>query len=294
MKKFLWWTAWSSFEEEFKDQLKQLGSLCVDAAKDLLRYPPQNWCRAYFDTVCKNQMVDNNFTESFNSWILKARGKLILKIIENIRIKIMNRLREKEEEVRTWTTEFSPYCMKLFTAYLKIANNSCTVNFNGDIGYEVFEGDDKHSVNLVMKKCTCRTWQLTGIPCPHAIKAMEYKKLDPITEINWRYSKEAYLMIYKAKQMHVRVGKPKVQRNREKDEACKRQGEWAQSRKGTRMTCSNCGSLDHNSRTCKVDDSEKGKKQTKRKKANIEEVIESEVEEPEVVKDVGCSAPQPT
>lgn len=116
-------------------------------------------------------MVDNNFTESFKSWILEARGKPILKMLENIRIKIMNMLREKGE-VRTWTIEFSPYCMKLFTTYLNIANNSCTVNFNGDIGYGVSEGDDKHSVNLVMKKCTCKTCQLTGIPCPRAIKAM--------------------------------------------------------------------------------------------------------------------------
>ncbi|OIT37925.1 hypothetical protein A4A49_59065 [Nicotiana attenuata] len=102
MKKYLWWSAWSTYEEDFKDQLKNLGELSVDAVKELLRYPPQNWCRSYFDTLCKSQMVDNNFTESFNSWILEARVKPILKMFEDIRIKVMNRLREKEEEARTW------------------------------------------------------------------------------------------------------------------------------------------------------------------------------------------------
>lgn len=41
------------------------------------------------------------------------------------------------------------------------------------------------------------------------------------------------------------VGRPKVKRNREKDEVNKRQGEWATSRRGTRMTCNICGELDH-------------------------------------------------
>lgn len=67
MKKFLWWCAWSTYEEEFKDQLKKLGEVSKEAAKRLLCYPPTNWCRAYFDTLCKNMMMDNNFTKSFNS-----------------------------------------------------------------------------------------------------------------------------------------------------------------------------------------------------------------------------------
>ncbi|KAK6773679.1 hypothetical protein RDI58_028917 [Solanum bulbocastanum] len=193
MKKLLWWAAWSNYEEDFKDQLSALGALSKNAAKDLLRYLPQTWCRAYLDTICKNQMVDNNFTELFNSWILEARGKPILKMLEDIRSKIMNMLREKEEDASKWTTDYSPNCMKLFTAYMRITQ-LCSVDFNGDLGYEVFEGEDRHTVNLVEKNCTCRSWQLTGIPCPHAIKAMLYQKIEPKNEINWWYSKKAYLM----------------------------------------------------------------------------------------------------
>nr|XP_033511381.1 uncharacterized protein LOC117276169 isoform X1 [Nicotiana tomentosiformis]XP_033511382.1 uncharacterized protein LOC117276169 isoform X1 [Nicotiana tomentosiformis]XP_033511383.1 uncharacterized protein LOC117276169 isoform X1 [Nicotiana tomentosiformis] len=87
MNKLMWWCAWSTYEEEFKDQLKTLGDIHEDAARELLHYLPQNWCRAYFDTTCKNQMVDNNFTESFNKWILKARTKPIIKMLEDIRLK---------------------------------------------------------------------------------------------------------------------------------------------------------------------------------------------------------------
>ncbi|KAH0706388.1 hypothetical protein KY285_010890 [Solanum tuberosum] len=67
MRKLMWWCAWSSYDEEFKDQLNKLGKLSNDGARDLVKYPPKAWCRAYFDTQCKNMMVDNNFTESFNA-----------------------------------------------------------------------------------------------------------------------------------------------------------------------------------------------------------------------------------
>ena len=34
--------------------------------------------------------------------------------------------------------------------------SSCQVIFNGDTGYEIGEGDDKHTVFLDKQLCTCR------------------------------------------------------------------------------------------------------------------------------------------
>ncbi|XP_075110461.1 uncharacterized protein LOC142181445 [Nicotiana tabacum] len=90
LKKLLWCCAWSTYEEEFKNHLKSMGDVTEEAAKTLVGYPPQNWCRAYFDTICKNNMVDNNFTESFNKWTLEARQNPIIKMLEEIRVKVMN------------------------------------------------------------------------------------------------------------------------------------------------------------------------------------------------------------
>ncbi|KAG5579381.1 hypothetical protein H5410_050008 [Solanum commersonii] len=81
LKKLLRWVAWSSLTEEFEDQLQEIKEVDEDARQDLIdRYPPKAWCRAYLDTVCKNQVVDNNFTESFNAWILEARYKPIIEM----------------------------------------------------------------------------------------------------------------------------------------------------------------------------------------------------------------------
>lgn len=89
MKKLFWWSALSTYEEEFEDQLNMMGFVPEKAVKDLLWFPPQHWCKAYFDTICKNSTCVNNFTESFNKWILKSRARPIIKILEDIRIKVL-------------------------------------------------------------------------------------------------------------------------------------------------------------------------------------------------------------
>ncbi|KAH0722191.1 hypothetical protein KY285_004808 [Solanum tuberosum] len=81
LKKLLRWVAWSSFTEEFEDQLQEIKEVDEDAGQDLIdKYPPKAWYIAYLDTVCKNQVVDNNFIESFNAWTLEARYKPIIEM----------------------------------------------------------------------------------------------------------------------------------------------------------------------------------------------------------------------
>lgn len=67
--------AWSTYEEQFIYQLKNLGVVYEKAIKELLCYPPQTSVDPYFHIICKNNTVDKNFIQSFNSWILKARKK---------------------------------------------------------------------------------------------------------------------------------------------------------------------------------------------------------------------------
>lgn len=46
------------------------------------------------------------------------------------------------------------------------------------------------------------------------------------------------------------VGRPKLKRKREKDEARKREGLWSASRKGLKMTCRHCTATGHNQIRC--------------------------------------------
>ncbi|XP_019261603.1 PREDICTED: uncharacterized protein LOC109239484 [Nicotiana attenuata] len=152
-KKYLWWAAWSTYEEDLQDQLKSMSQVDDDGkavVEDLLKYPATCWSRAFFDTTCKNQSVDNNLTESFNAWILQARHKPIIKMLEEIRIKVMNMLNDNEDEVMGWGSEYSPKTLNLCNQFMRITQK-CHVNGSADQGYEVTEGSDRHIVNLGAK-----------------------------------------------------------------------------------------------------------------------------------------------
>nr|XP_027083681.1 uncharacterized protein LOC113705983 [Coffea arabica] len=50
--------------------------------------------------------------------------------------------------------------------------------------------DEKHAVNIEEKTCSCRKWDLTGIPCYHAISALWIAMKDPMEHIDDCYRVE--------------------------------------------------------------------------------------------------------
>ncbi|CAI9291005.1 unnamed protein product [Lactuca saligna] len=63
--------------------------------------------------------------------------------------------------------------------------------------YEVRFPDVAYGVDLIAKKCACRIWQLTGIPCLHGVAAISYLNHDVETYVSQSYTIEAYLKCYK-------------------------------------------------------------------------------------------------
>ncbi|MBA0661763.1 hypothetical protein Goklo_006015 [Gossypium klotzschianum] len=53
------------------------------------------WTRAFLGTTCKSDIVDNNICEAFNSNIVEARFKSIIKMLKDIRTKMMTRIVQK-------------------------------------------------------------------------------------------------------------------------------------------------------------------------------------------------------
>jgi hypothetical protein len=145
----------------------------------------------------------------------------------------------------------------------------CIVLWNGEDGFEVQEREDRrYIVNLQKGECTCRYWQLAGLPCCHAIAAI-YKSSQQLDDyIAPCFTKAAYMKTYQhvlqpvegaanwpisdmprpLAPAYVKMpGRPKIQRRREQGEEPKG---TKLSRVGIKMRCSCCGKTGHNSRKC--------------------------------------------
>ena len=80
---------------------------------------------------------------------------------------------------------------------MKINSKSFFAIPSGCYIYEVDNEYERHVVNLTRKCCTCRVWDLTGIPCKHSVAAI-YKNLERSEDyMHACFRKDAYVAAYK-------------------------------------------------------------------------------------------------
>ena len=134
--------------------------------------------------------------------------------------------------------------------------------------YEVLEfidDEERHYVvDLKKFECDCRAWQISGMPCKHAMACISRNSLEPIDFIDESLKKDAYLRTYSETicpipdqcnwpsvdkpillppVKYVKIGRPKHNRKRERNEGPARKKRYT-------LTCSQCNKLGHNKRSC--------------------------------------------
>ncbi|KAH0722677.1 hypothetical protein KY289_005721 [Solanum tuberosum] len=93
------------------------------------------WSKLYFNFTSKCDVVDNNMAECFNSWILAARHKTIITMLEEIRVKMMKRIGQMREFCNTWICDISPMAMKVLQDNTT-KSMKCSIGWKSNTGYE--------------------------------------------------------------------------------------------------------------------------------------------------------------
>ena len=157
-----------------------------------------------------------------------------------------------------------------------------TVQWGGSELYQVSgPWSDQCVVNVVARTCTCRRWELTGIPCKHAVATNWNMTLNnqqaglPEEWVHPCYRLDTWKKVYSfdikpirgpvhwpkcnvpttllPPKHHPQVGRPRKERRKSKAERdllyfAKCDGKL--SREHKTVTCDKCGSKGHNKRTC--------------------------------------------
>ncbi|XP_070046996.1 uncharacterized protein [Nicotiana tomentosiformis] len=182
-KNYFWRCARNTYEAELKknlDFMERLGGKGI--IDDLLWYNKERWSKVYFKFFSNCDSMDNNMAESFNSWILDPRHKIIITMLDEIRVKMMNRIGQLRE-FNGWICDISPMALKVLQDNT-VKSMKYDIMWNRDIGYKVKETEYlKHLVSLQTMTCSCRSWMLKGIPSAHAVAALHFKKLEPINYV---------------------------------------------------------------------------------------------------------------
>jgi hypothetical protein len=128
--------------------------------------------------------------------ILEARELPIMSMFEKIRSQIQHRYYMKRKEAHEkMEGTITP---KIRDKLRKNTDFSRDVDVipatNRVFGVESHGRD--YVVELNLRACTCRRWQLTGIPCSHAIACMRHERMKPESMVSSCYSMATYLQAY--------------------------------------------------------------------------------------------------
>ena len=89
----------STYRQEYALACKELKSEDGQAFADLMAKNPSKFCKAFLTTTQCSDSILNNVCECFNAYILEARNKHIIEMLEEIRTTFMERLYRKAVEI---------------------------------------------------------------------------------------------------------------------------------------------------------------------------------------------------
>jgi hypothetical protein len=246
------------------DKLKADSAQAFAWAEELV---PTTWIKSFFSEFPKCDMLLNNHSEVFNSYILEAREMFFLSMLETIFYKILQRIETKQREAKKWTGRICPKIKKKMDKFLEWSKQ-CDVTPAGNYLYSVSSHEfvKEYAVNFQTRSCDCKRWQLSGIPCHHAIACCRQDNINPENLVHQCYTVDAYNRAYGFNLVPMRgrefwekvngptihpplftkvMGRPKKNRKKAPEEK-KKKGVKVFTKAGVTIHCSQCGKPGHN------------------------------------------------
>ncbi|XP_050233517.1 uncharacterized protein LOC126682005 [Mercurialis annua] len=284
MKPFIWNIGTATYKAAMDRAMKALEDKHDAGYKWIKERDRKHWCRALFKEEVKCDILLNNLAEAFNKYILAAREKPVLTMFEMIRTQLMKRINDKQKFGGNMEGELCPKIRKKLAKIIDYGWKF-TADPGGSPQWQVEGPGGQFVVDLANRTCTCRRWQLSGIPCSHATPCIYGNNQRPEEFVDDCYSVATYQRVYSyvinpmngpdmwetdpepaniilpPSPVHKKKrGRIPTARKKEAEELEKQRVEKAKEaaagreklpRKGNmRMTCSLCGQYGHNKRGC--------------------------------------------
>ncbi|GKC81242.1 crooked neck-like protein 1, partial [Tanacetum coccineum] len=170
-KDLLWRTASATNVRDFEKCMLELKTMNPKAHKWLNKIPAKHMARSYFLGRAKSDLLLNNICEVFNSKIVEGRDKPVITLLEYIREYCMKRIVNVQGVIDNCTGPLTPTTTRIMESINKEAH-LIKMQRNGANKYQDLGSlDDQCVVDVVSMTCSCWKWELTGIPCKHAVAA---------------------------------------------------------------------------------------------------------------------------
>jgi hypothetical protein len=267
LKNDVWAIARSTHIPKWQRSMEKLKADSPTAFAWIEELVPNTWVKAFFSEFVKCDMLLNNHSEVFNSYILEAREMPFLSMLETIFYKILQRTESKQREAKKWQGRICPKIKKKLDKFVEWSNE-CRVTAAGDgvCSVSSHEFVKEYSVDFKTRTCDCRRWQLSGIPCHHVMACCKKDNINPENLVHTCYTVDAFNRAYAYSLAPLRdrafwqnmnavpiqpplftkvMGRPKKNRKKAPEEKIKK-GVRVFTKASVTIHCSVCGKADHN------------------------------------------------
>ncbi|XP_073310473.1 uncharacterized protein [Primulina huaijiensis] len=189
----LFGAARSPTSEGFHQYAENIKTISVEAYNWVMQSEPIYWANAFFQGARYNHMK-SNFGETFYSWISDAHELPIIQMVDTIRSKIMELIYTQQVESNKWLTRLTPSSEeKIEKESLKARTLHVLISAGNK--FEV-RGDTVEDVDVDNCDCSCKSWQLSGLPCCHAIAVITCLGRDPYDYCSRYFTADSYRITF--------------------------------------------------------------------------------------------------
>ena len=171
-KKHLWPACRAFNKKHYEHHYKTMQKASPNAIKWIEENHKHLWNRWRFSPDSKCDYVTNNIAETFNSWIRKEKAQPVIPLMDRIRQMIMEKHDLRRRLSNKMIDKILPHVTKDLNAKSRNLNY---VIHRGHNNTAEIQGTTKelktwrHTIDLDNRTCSCNRWQITGLPCTHAL-----------------------------------------------------------------------------------------------------------------------------
>jgi hypothetical protein len=194
----LWAAAYSWNPYLFEKNWVAMEKAKPSATNYLRKYHTKLWTRSQFSTICKVDYVTNNLVESFNNWIKQHKSLNLDDFMDKFRQLLMTKWNQRRKIGKKLDGLILPHIIKklnedsreLNLEVLECSEHVGEITAMGGRGF-------RFVVNLQERTCDCREWQVSGIPCKHALAFITTLSNAPIEQyVDMYYCIEKFRVAY--------------------------------------------------------------------------------------------------
>jgi hypothetical protein len=184
--------------DEFNHHIELIKAESDKLAEWLMEAKPERWSDAFFKGSRLGQYTCS-ISETISDWIPNRYELPVVQLLDTIRCNLMETIYMRRESSNAWSEVLTPLAnQKIQEEMSKALSLSVVCSAEEDGNSNVFEVCDGsvYVVNIDTWECTCGSWRVSGIPCPHALAVFEQTEQNPLDYCAKYFTTECYRMTY--------------------------------------------------------------------------------------------------